>query len=325
MKKYSLLFIVLLASISFAQTHDLPGYALPKYVSALPANCNPNFRRQSLVYKYTNTVLSPRGIYQCVDTDSWRFANSAGFDATFVGSGINGSALNAFQVGSTSVISNSTNNIYGMQNVFTIDRTGDTQHQTSGVRNYITCKNYGLATGTCTASENFVLNAGSTSGAAYLQSVEGIVQATANFDQAISFEGFSNPSAGKTGNDVWNFRGFFSGNDTVTNTGGLKLIYQGGHVSGVSTDVYGINMSSWTAGAPRNSYAIYIDNSTNIGGTKAYSIFSSSIAPSTFQGDVAIMNNAKGFVLKSPGAVCYRLTVTDAGVLGTAAVACGNY
>ena len=83
--------------------------------------------------------------------------------------------------------------------------------------------------------------------------------------------------------DIYNNTG-----GTITDVNGLQLSYYGDG-GGTTTNVMGVNIGkahAWT-GTATNSYGIYIDPSTNIGTTISYAIYSGSLAPSYFAGNIA--------------------------------------
>lgn len=194
-------------------------------------------------------------------------------------------------------------------------------------------------------------NQGDVGGSMTLTAINGFAQVNASTTGSVyagDFQGFQGGShtvtnlfgirsvaaGGHNGTTTNEYGGYFlaknaggGGASIITNMFGVQSVISldAGTTPTTTTTVKGVAIQDWALGGfstVGTSYGIYIDGSLNNFGTTNYSIYSSTTSPSKFFGDVAVGDNTKGFVLKSPNGTCYRLTVTDAGVLGTTAIAC---
>ena len=154
-----------------------------------------------------------------------------------------------------------------------------------------------------------------------------------NFNKATGvYSNLANSSTDVTNNDLYGFysklnnTGVFDGyaglQIDATNTGTARIL-TGLQVDlftagGTTTELRGIDLGvthHWT-GTPTNSYGIYIDPSTNRGSSVNYAIYSGSIAPSYFAGNITGNSLIKSGgtssqFLKADGSVDASTFITD--------------
>jgi hypothetical protein len=327
-KVFAILFLILLAAFAASAQLSTP----PLWVANNPAFCTPTRFNTALVYNYTVKKLykcsttnnwteigggaSIGGAVTSGTTGSVLFVNSSGnlaqsnssfyFDSSlnrlklgessYVGtSGGWNAQLSSIQVGFDTAVTDNTLSVFGGLFDMKRSQTSGTGQQTSGVRMRCHLVQTGGTGGTCTGTESFVRNLGSTVTTTLMQGVEGIAQVEEN--ATLVYGGYfqsanTSGGAGTAVNTLAGVRANVVGATGWTNS--TAVVFDGYSItSGATvTNLYGLRLSGWSGTGVVNSYGIYADTSIDRGGTLKYFIYSLSTSPSLFTGSVSGPLNA---------------------------------
>jgi hypothetical protein len=324
MKKLIVILFLILAGC-FAASAQL--VTPPLWVATNPTFCTPTRFNTALIYNYTlkklykcsasntwteigSTTLSIGNAVTSGTTGSVLFVNSSGnlaqspssfyFDSTnnrlklgetsYVGtaSGWN-SNITALQVGYDTAVVDNTTSVYGGMFDQKRQQTAGTGQQTTGVRMRCWLVQTGGTGGTCTGTESFVRNLGSTVTTTLMQATEGIAQVEENATLVYGgyFQaGINSGGSGTAVNSLVGTRSNISGASGWTVTDGTVFDGYAFVVGGTMTNLYGLKLGGWSGSGAVNSIAVYIDDTTRRGSSTNYAIKSDSLAPSVFAGTV---------------------------------------